>query len=201
MSPDTFYHIYNHANGFENLFLSDENHHYFLRQWAKYIEPIAGTYAYCLMPNHIHFLIKIRPENDVTDNLGFSKDAPFGRFETFQKVISKQFANLFSSYTQAFNKMYGRMGSLFIPNFKKKEILSEEYLAGLITYIHLNPVHHGFCDLAEDWSHSSYHIYLSAKSSKINRNYILSFFGGKDEFVSFHAVEPLFENTDILIDN
>ena len=67
MQADTFCHIYNHANGFENLFLSDENHHYFLRQWAKYIEPIAGTYAYCLMPNHIHFLIKMRTEQELTE--------------------------------------------------------------------------------------------------------------------------------------
>lgn len=201
MRPETFYHIYNHANGFENLFLSDENHHYFLRQWAKYIEPIANTYSYCLMPNHIHFLIKMHTEHKVTENLGFSASVPFGKFQTFQKFISKQFANLFSSYTQAFNKMHGRKGSLFMPNFKKKEIESEAYLAALVSYIHRNPVHHGFCTDAKDWKHSSYLSYLSEKPSKINRDYILSFFGGKDDFVSFHAADPAIGNVDILIDD
>jgi putative transposase len=51
MQPKRFYHVYNHANGTENLFCQDENYHYFIKLWAKYIEPIADTYAYCLMPN------------------------------------------------------------------------------------------------------------------------------------------------------
>ena len=43
----SFYHIYNHANGSENLFRSDENYYFFLKRWGKYIEPVAETYAYC----------------------------------------------------------------------------------------------------------------------------------------------------------
>ncbi len=41
-----------------NQILINRVNHYFLNQWAKYIEPVAGTYAYCLLPNHFHFLIK-----------------------------------------------------------------------------------------------------------------------------------------------
>lgn len=143
VKPETFYHIYNHANGDENLFRSDENYHFFLRQWAKYIEPVAESYAYCLMPNHFHFLIR-------TKYLVSPFQPPFGKFETFQKLISKQFSNLFSSYTQAFNKMYGRRGSLFIPNFKHKEIDSDAYLTAIISSIHRNPIHHGFCETLDE---------------------------------------------------
>lgn len=60
METEKFYHIYNHANGNENLFIEEENYHFFLQQWDKYISPIADTYAYCLIPNHIHFLIRIK---------------------------------------------------------------------------------------------------------------------------------------------
>lgn len=200
LQPDTFYHVYNHANGSENLFRSDENYRYFLQQWAKYIEPVAGTYAYCLMPNHIHFLIKMHEEDQVTENLGFAKDAPFGKFGTFQKVVSKQFANLFSSYTQALNKMYDRRGSLFIPNFKRKEIGSEDYLTALVHYIHHNPVHHGFCEDLENWPHSSYHTYLSQKSTRIRRSYILDWFNGKNDFVKFHSKQITLSDTSLLID-
>ena len=35
MQPDKFYHTYNHVNGDENLYQSDENYDYFLRQWAR----------------------------------------------------------------------------------------------------------------------------------------------------------------------
>ena len=63
--PDYFYHIYNHANGDDNLFREQENYRFFLQQYAKYINPIADTYAYCLMPNHFHLLVKIKEEQDL----------------------------------------------------------------------------------------------------------------------------------------
>ncbi len=69
--PGKYYHIYNRANGFEKLFLSDENYRYFLRQYVKYIEPVAITYAWCLLPNHFHFLIKIRNPDLVGADEGF----------------------------------------------------------------------------------------------------------------------------------
>ena len=182
MQPETYYHIYNHANGSENLFREEENYRYFLQQWAKYIEPIAGTYCYCLMPNHIHFLIRLYDEPAVTRNLGYTEDFPFGKFKTFQKVVSKQFSNLFSSYTQAFNKRYSRRGSLFIPNFKRKEITTDSYLTTIVQYIHRNPVHHGFCEDLMNWPHSSVHVYSSGTPIKIQRPELLNWFGGIQGF-------------------
>ena len=61
LSQDCFYHIYNRANGNEKLFASDDNYIYFLKQYNYYISPIAKTFAYCLMPNHFHFLVQIKP--------------------------------------------------------------------------------------------------------------------------------------------
>ena len=65
LQPETVYHIYTHANGFENLFNNDDNYSYFLKKYIEYIDPIAETYAYCLMPNHVHFMIKIRSEKEI----------------------------------------------------------------------------------------------------------------------------------------
>lgn len=181
MQPETFYHIYNHANGSENLFRSDENYRFFLEKWSKHIEPIADTYAYCLMPNHIHFLVRFKSQVKI--------ESTFGKFETFQKLeykLSKQFANIFSSYTQAFNKMYDRKGSLFRANFKRKEITSEDYLTNIIFYIHHNPLHHGFCEHIEDWPHSSYHAVISDKLTRIKRKEVQDWFGSKEELKSFH---------------
>ncbi|MFT6214847.1 MAG: cysteinyl-tRNA synthetase, partial [Roseivirga sp.] len=87
MQPEKLYHIYNHANGFENLFREVENYRYFLRQWEKHIQSIADSLAYCLMPNHFHFLIKVKDQSEL--------EATFGKFETFQKLeyhLSKQFS-------------------------------------------------------------------------------------------------------------
>ena len=58
--PNNVYHIFNHANGFENIFVSGENYRFFLEKYKNHISPIAETYAYCLMPNHFHFVLRIR---------------------------------------------------------------------------------------------------------------------------------------------
>lgn len=71
-------------------------------------------------------------------------------------LLSKQFSNFFSSYSQSFNKVYQRRGSLFLKNFKRKLIDSEAYLFQLIIYIHTNPVKHGFTSNLSDWEWSSY---------------------------------------------
>ncbi len=181
MQTEKLYHIYNHANGAENLFREAENYRYFLKQWKKHIQPIADTLAYCLMPNHFHFLIKIREQSEL--------ESTFGKFETFQKLeyhLSKQFSNFFSSYTQAYNKKYNRKGSLFSPNFKKKEISSNEYLSRVIAYIHLNPVHHGFTEHLGQWPFCSYSAYIEQKPTLLYLNYALDWFGGREELIAFH---------------
>jgi REP element-mobilizing transposase RayT len=186
--PDTVYHIYNHANGSENLFRSEENYHYFLRKYGGYIYPVAETFAYCLMPNHFHLMVKIRTEEEVLNNLKELK-ATLQGFETlggFSIAVSKQFSHFFNGYTQAYNKMYNRKGSLFMPNFKRKAISDNNYFTQLIAYIHLNPVKHGFCTNLYDWPHSSIHAYLHNKPSKLNREYLTEWFGDKNRLLEFH---------------
>lgn len=180
MKPFNTYHIYTHANGFENLFRSAENYRYFLRRYEHFISPVADTLAYCLMPNHVHFLIRIKTEAEL--------ESTFGKFETFQKLefkISKQFASLFSSYTQAFNKMYGRRGSLFIPNFKRKEISSDSYFTNIIYYIHANPVQHGFVKNITDWPWTSYHQITGEELAPVHEE-VINWFGNRQEFIRFH---------------
>lgn len=194
---DTYYHIYNHANGNENLFRSDENYQYFLRQWAKYIEPVAMTYAYCLMPNHFHFLIRTKSEEDVKEQQQIQH---LSGFENLTGVVSKQFSNLFNSYAKAYNKQHNRRGSLFMRPFKSKEITSENYLIAIVNYIHRNPVHHGFCEDYEDWPHSSYHAYLSDHPTKVRKEDVLGWFDGKDEFVNFHMEHKVLVDKSLFID-
>jgi hypothetical protein len=181
MQPEKLYPIYNHANGAENLFKKAENYRYFLRQWEKHIQPIASGLPYCLMRSPFHFLVQIRDEPAL--------ETTFGKFETFQKLeyhLSKQFSNFFSSYTQAFNKKYQSKGSLFSPNFKRKEITSEAYISRLIACIHLNPVHHGFTGNLGQWPFCSYSAFLEQKKTLLDLDYALQWFGGREAFIEFH---------------
>jgi len=66
LAPEDVYHIYNCANGTENLFREERNYHFFLEKYFKYAHPIAETFAYCLMPNHFHIMVRIRSEEDLT---------------------------------------------------------------------------------------------------------------------------------------
>jgi len=81
LQPDSSYHIFNHANGFENLFRCEGNYWYLLLKYQLYIEPIAETYAYCLMTNYFHLVIRIR-KREVIEGLvanNFPKVSNFGK--------------------------------------------------------------------------------------------------------------------------
>jgi len=66
LQPGQYYHLYNRGNNRENIFREERNYTYFLRLYAKHIEPVAETYAYCLLRNHFHVLVKIRDAEHLT---------------------------------------------------------------------------------------------------------------------------------------
>ena len=206
MEPGKLYHLYTHANGFENLFQAEENYRYFLKRYEHFIPSVADTLAYCLMPNHIHFLIRIKTEAELVSTFsnlqGFKNLEGLGveeREKEIEKRVSQQFSNLFNSYTKAFNKMYSRMGSLFIPNFKREEITSDNYFTNIILYIHANPVHHGFVKSIVDWPWSSYQLIRDGSPSFIKGNEVIAWFGNRNEYEKIH-LQPIDVKTKLDMD-
>ena len=178
LAPSTYYHIFNHANGDEDLFREPENYRYFLQQYHRHIDRIADTYSYCLMPNHFHLLVRIKPKEAITTHLqGFQNLEGVAA----SNLLSKQFSNFFNGYSKAFNNKYDRKGSLFLKNFKKKAISDREYLAAAILYIHLNPVKHGFRKHPKDWESSSYHTLHLERLDFIN-----TLFGNEEKYFQAH---------------
>lgn len=142
------------------------------------------------MPNHFHFLVKIKEEMQILDlPKTYLHLNPQG-FKNLEGFISQQFSNLFNAYTKAYNKMFDRKGALFLHNFKRKEVIEEAYFTKLIHYIHANPVHHGFTNKIEDWPYSSFLSYISEKETKVKRQIALDWFGGVDTFKQAHQ-EPI----------
>lgn len=199
MLADNFYHTYNRANGNEKLFLTEDNYYYFLKQFTKYITPIANIYAYCLIPNHFHFVVKIKPEEKLKsffkDKLSkgskASNEKDLQGFQNLGGLISQQFSNFFNSYSKAFNKMYNRTGSLFVPNFKKKIITDEIYLQQVILYVHLNPIKHKVSKAFSNYPYSSYSSILSNKLILIKRNEVISLFDDEDNFKFVHEEQKI----------
>ena len=48
----------------EKIFYEERNYQYFLKLYARYIEPVADTYAYCLLSNHFHFSLYIKTKEE-----------------------------------------------------------------------------------------------------------------------------------------
>ena|ERR1700733_2116027 len=163
---DTYYHVYNRGNNKDLIFFEDENYRYFLAQFKKYVAPFCDVFAYCLMPNHFHFFLKVNDE------------------VLFEKGIK----NFFISYSKAINKKYDRVGSLFQGRYKVSEITSESYFTRIITYIHQNPVVAGIVKNMEDYKYSSYVAYLSGKETIIKREDVIDWFGGLEGFVEDHKI-------------
>jgi putative transposase len=193
MEPSKYYHHYTHAVGSENLFRSDENYRYFLERYNYFANTVSDTHAYCLMPNHIHFLVKIKTESELIevckDRYPDKEILVLEKSETIGQFVIQQFAHLLNGYTQAYNKMYRRRGSLFVHSFKRKEIVDDFYLTSVITYIHNNPIHHGFVKELSSWTWSSFHTILSSTPTVLQREGVLKWFGNRDEFIKFH-LEP-----------
>ena len=211
MEADKYYHIFNRTNNKEILFKEDENYRFFLEQVKKYIVPIADIFSYCLMPNHFHFVLRIKGDNKlkvfVEKSLKINQIKDLQGFENLEgltsKFISQQFSNLFNSYTKAINKKYNRKGSLFTPRFKRKEINAEEYLKQVIIYVHLNPVHHRVSSGFEIFPHSSYRSIISNKATLITRNEIIELFDDLKNFKFSHQIKNINENhlTEIIDDD
>jgi putative transposase len=138
LEPGGIYHIYSHANGSENLIRVADNCWHFLKKYFLYIQPAAGTYAYCLMPNHFHAMIHVHDEEKLT-KLIKRKSKNDDQIE-YPKLVSRQISHFLNGYIQAYNRMFGRMGSLFIPNFKRRKVETSDYFIRLVAYIHRNPI-------------------------------------------------------------
>jgi len=162
LQPEKIYHVYNHAISSDLLFRCDENYNFFLKKYIQFINPIADTFAYCLMPNHFHLSIRIKKLEDlyiffISENklpkTTVLNDEIIG---TIENLVSKQFGNFFNSYSKSYNKMYKRKGKLFLEDFERKLIDTDEYYKTIIHYIHFNPVYHGFVKDMRDWKYSSF---------------------------------------------
>ncbi len=175
-----YYHIYNRGNGGENLSREERNYLYFLSLYDKHVGPIAETFAYCLLSNHFHIVVRIRERTQcriaaASQIAGSSLLSP-----------SQQFSNLFNAYTKSINQTYDRTGNLFHRPFGRIEVTSNAYLAHLVHYVHFNPQKHGFVKDYRDYPYSSYVALSSDKPTRLNRDVVLAWFSGRESFDHIH---------------
>jgi putative transposase len=193
-----FYHIYNRAIDKQPLFKNEGNFEFFLKKYDEYLSSVVDTYAYCLLGNHFHLLIRVKDDLDLTT---FKKLSNLDDAEpSVHHIVSHQFKKFFQSYAMAFNKQHQRVGTLFQTPFKRALVTDDTYFTQLVYYIHANPQQHDLIDDFRKWKWSSYSSILSNKTSKVKKQEVLAWFGDKEAFLDYHNLlqKTILENKLIL---
>lgn len=190
--PGKFYHVYNRGIDGCTLFHDKGNYRFFLSRYADYMPAVVDTYAWCLMPNHFHFLIGVKDVSHLQNAKHLLQNAKY------LNDPSAAFQRLFTSYSKALNKQQGRHGSLFEKPFRRIEVNSSLYQKQLVVYIHNNPIHHGFVISPEEWEFSSFHNFIHNEISLVRIPDVIEWFEDEENFRFMHKQKITMDNELIL---
>lgn len=109
-------------------------------------EKLVEIITYCLMPTHLHLVLKQLKANGISTFIG----------------------NVLNGYTRYFNVKYGRKGPLWESRFKNVAVSTDEQLLHLTRYLHLNPATAGLVEEPEDWKFSSFREYVGKTQKEEN---------------------------------
>jgi REP element-mobilizing transposase RayT len=155
--PGAFYHVIVRGNQRQDIFFDDQDRQEYLKRVKRYKDELSFMlYAYVLMVNHVHLLI-----------------------ETPSATISKIMQRINLTYTQYFNKKYGKVGHLFQGRYKSFLCDRDEYLLSLVRYIHLNPVRANLVKEPQRYRWSSHWDFLAGKDDLVDTKRVLRLFSEK----------------------
>ena len=161
------YHVYNQGNNREPIFYEDKNYLFFLGKMKTHLLKHSDILAWCLMPNHFHWLIRIHDNyvNEPTEKID-NLSAPI------VLPMNRSISTLLSSYTKAMNRMYKRSGKLIRSKTKAKPLnksSEKDDLYPLIcfNYIHQNPLKAGLVKHLEDWEFSSFRDFAGIRNGNL----------------------------------
>lgn len=176
LSPTKIYHIVFRGLNKQDIFRDDRDYERLLRRLLELKKELGfQIYAYCLMTNHAHFLLKEKEHGDIS-------------------LIMKR---LLVSYVQYFNKKYERIGKLINDRYLSKKVKNDAYILNLIRYIHQNPVKIG---IPINYKWSSYNNYFCNDENLVDTEFFYSMMN-KTEFVRFNnIIETIdFEPSDRIV--
>ncbi len=161
-SENGVYHVMFRGANKQDVFFDKRDYEKFLEILLKLKEKKKfELYAYCLMTNHVHLVIK---ENELRD-------------------ISDIMKRLIAEYTQWFNYKYERTGSLSENRYKSCAVKSDEYFMHLVRYIHQNPSKAGLANV-DEYQWSSYSEYLNERKF-VDTDFLLEILP-KHSYKEFH---------------
>jgi putative transposase len=159
------YHVHNRGVNRSRIFAEPGNYVYLLRKVKDLVDELSiSVVAYCLMPNHYHFVL--RQEGEAS--------------------ISVFMQRLFQTYSQAFNKQQRRTGPLFEGRFRHVLVARDEYAVHLCRYVHVNPVAAGLVPVPGEWPYSNYLEWIGERrGTLVDRRFVRQYFATPAEYESF----------------
>lgn len=196
--PQGIYHFYNKAVSGRKLFQDHSDYQRFMDKFKNYFHPYLYLLAYCLIPNHYHFLVLLKEENDEFFQSVQQENSKAGRLflsgqYSMSEFLSDQFRKLLSSHSLYVNKKYKRNGPLLRTKSKRTEVSSEIKLWDLLCYIHHNPIHHGLTESYTQWFYSSYSGYFS-KELDLGYEKVLEWLGDGNLSTGLLEYEKMHQN-------
>ncbi|MGA9397233.1 MAG: hypothetical protein WBV22_03145 [Anaerolineaceae bacterium] len=181
---DTWYHIHSRGVNRGDIIFEDRNYDYFMALLEHHICPVADVFAYCLLRNHFHLLIRVKEGNDIKkEGEATSGEVSSSDVET---LPSRAFSNLLNAYSKAINRGYHRSGSLFQHPFGRRMLTSESQIWAVMAYIHQNPQRHHLVADFRDWERSSYQILAGDLPTFLERDEVMDWFGGRKQYLAMH---------------
>lgn len=168
------YHIYLNAQHTATIFPDEASYRTFLQLYLKWVEPIAETFAYCLLPNHFHFFVKIKTLRQQIETWYFD-GAGSADFEPLHPA--NQFGRLWAE---------SGLDKLIQTSLTCIPVRDEMNYPHLVRYIHQNPTLHGISDNFRVWHWSSYKAILAGQPTKVQVETVLSWFYGVEWFDEMH---------------
>jgi putative transposase len=182
--PNQYYHVYNRGSEKRTIFYDDRDYGYVLEKIIFYRDIInIKCLAYCLLPNHYHFILKGPSTPGVVDPRGRYK-LNVNQFKG--SAIAKFMGLLANSHTKYFNCKYDHSGRLFQGPFQYKLITDDNYLRNLVYYINLNPLKHRIVKNIEDWLYTSHYDYFDKKKDRlVDDEFLVDFDDYKEDLISY----------------
>jgi len=185
--PNQIYHLFSRAVGNEKLFLYEDNYRFFLQKLKQHTSALCRLYAYSLLPNHFHLLIKLNDDKSMIQNFETVKNTSYCPLQhNLSDFTMERFSNFLNSYAKSFNKVYQRKGALFMDYLNRSAVNKDTDFTNYIWYIHKNAVHHQITKVIGDWPHDSYASLLSNAPTSLLRKEVMEWFGGREMFIRFH---------------
>ncbi len=185
------YHIYNKSISSLDLFRDEDDYLHFLKIYGKYFLDYFDTYAYCLIPNHFHLLVRVKTREEILGKLKRENTSAAKKYLNgeipLRLFLSDQLKRFLSSFTIRYNRKYNNSGSVFVRKLKRIKVSAVGTIQHLLCYIHHNPIHHGLVNSYGQWKYSSYSSYLKNVNTNIAKYDMLNWLGGIDVFKELHT--------------